>query len=312
MPLDFASFNELSLVTGRHSTQELVSLLQGLAATFHEAWLLGLRRVRVHSNFSLLCSTDDTPVTQLIHSLPINDRRVILRSTDAPHIKDSEFAAADTYLASKNVVINGVSVNDAEGLICAFINETVAISAATDAFQNCIHVEFSSTDLRNGNVQNALIPHAASQPQLRRHVAVIGRLTFKPKDHPCSRENPLPNSEYVNRFYVQDNWVELLKRCALPSTYSIPIIEDIARDVALMNGYDFEPDLTRLNHRKRNSKRQIFSSVEPAQEIFLSTDFEKGAFEVCDRHGRHLGEWLFSGSIHKNADTSGDHDIFLS
>ena len=59
--------------------------------------------------------------------------------------------------------------------------------------------------------------------------------------------------------------------------------------------------------------RQIFVSIftVDGHELFLSTDFEKpaGAFEVCDRNGRHLGEWLFSGIQNGAPDTSGSHDI---
>jgi hypothetical protein len=78
-----------------------------------------------------------------------------------------------------------------------------------------------------------------------------------------------------------------------------------------MNGYQEEDNLSAFNGQLSDSYRQIFSFSLKKGKLYLSTDFEKGAFEVCDEKGRHLGELLFSGVWQNKPDLSGNHNIRL-
>lgn len=89
-------------------------------------------------------------------------------------------------------------------------------------------------------------------------------------------------------------------------------IEIISKKIALRNGYKLAKDITRINQIHSRSLRSIYQGGIGRNKIFLSTDFEKGAFEVCDHNGKHLAEYSFNGGISKKKDASGNHDILLS
>jgi uncharacterized membrane protein YfhO len=74
-----------------------------------------------------------------------------------------------------------------------------------------------------------------------------------------------------------------------------------------MKGYVFNEKVTKINQTK-NAIREIYNS-RTKSIIYLSIDFEKGAFEVCNYRGCHLGEFSYEGEKIGNAKP--DHDIKL-
>ena len=121
-----------------------------------------------------------------------------------------------------------------------------------------------------------------------------------------------PNLSYSNEL-VNGNWTnfydEQERKKNFGSGSKEAIIRNIAEKIAIRNFYTFNPAISSNNQRIKKSFRQIFEAGAGKQKIYLSTDFESGAFEVCDYRGYHLGEYLFSGKNEKGIDRS--HDIIL-
>lgn len=125
------------------------------------------------------------------------------------------------------------------------------------------------------------------------------------------KENYFPKREFSDGL-VNNDWKgfrEALKK--LPSGTKIAKIEKIGALVAKINGYRFNPHLSSHNQKKCKSARSIHQAGKKRDTIYLSVDFEKGAFEVCDFDGIHLGEFGFNGKRLQDADTTGKHNIFL-
>ncbi|MCC5944402.1 MAG: hypothetical protein JJT94_05660 [Bernardetiaceae bacterium] len=95
----------------------------------------------------------------------------------------------------------------------------------------------------------------------------------------------------------------------------IAVIRKIAKKIAKANLYKYDPDLSRYNSKKNTNKKdtpfQIFKQGYGKNLIYLSTDFEKGTFEVCNAKGKHQGEYRFDGMLNSKADKNGGHDIVL-
>ncbi len=104
----------------------------------------------------------------------------------------------------------------------------------------------------------------------------------------------------------------------LKPSYSGDKIADFTKigfEVALRNNYIYDSNLTALNKRKakpdRNGnrpKRQVFKTRK--KDVYLSTDFENGGFEVYDKHAIHLGQYRFNGEFEKEPN-SDSHPLYL-
>jgi hypothetical protein len=87
------------------------------------------------------------------------------------------------------------------------------------------------------------------------------------------------------------------------------LAREIGREIARRNFYLEETVLSTHEQQLRNSLRTIFSSIKHGRKIYLSIDFEKPAFEICDEQGHHLGEYSFNGLKLSDLDATGGHDI---
>lgn len=104
----------------------------------------------------------------------------------------------------------------------------------------------------------------------------------------------------------------------LKPSYSGDKIADFTKiglEVASRNKYVYDSQLTALNKRKskhdkkgRPPKRQVFKNQKC--DVYLSTDFENGGFEVYDKHATHLGQYKFNGNFEKDPDTD-SHPLYL-
>lgn len=88
----------------------------------------------------------------------------------------------------------------------------------------------------------------------------------------------------------------------------------IGLEVAERNKYLYDSQLTALNKTKakkkngQSPKRQIFKS--PELDVYLSTDFENGGFEVYNCKPTHQGQYKFNGDFEKEADDN-SHPLYL-
>lgn len=97
--------------------------------------------------------------------------------------------------------------------------------------------------------------------------------------------SPLPNNMLCSEYSkIRENAI----KCGQADK---SLFSKLGREVAYRNGYLFNEEITKINN---TAIREIFNSkTKPI--IYLSIDFEKGAFEVCDFNGNHKGEFSYEG-----------------
>ena len=126
------------------------------------------------------------------------------------------------------------------------------------------------------------------KPENYRHFA---DLTAVAQKNPL--KTPLWNTELVKEFMKDVNYVNVdnKRRQSMLINYG--------RKVAEMNGWCYDEKITKLNQNS-GQLRYVFSSEDhftgypPA---YLSIDVEGPdlAFELCDKHGNHKGEYSWEG-----------------
>jgi hypothetical protein len=98
--------------------------------------------------------------------------------------------------------------------------------------------------------------------------------------------NPLRFLDAVNTYLID---IEFNKLWANSDTnYRVKLANEAGTYIAEMNGWQYEPSLTKKN------TRTIFKALN--QTIYLSIDTLHSTFELHDRKGKHLGEYNFSGT----------------
>jgi len=114
--------------------------------------------------------------------------------------------------------------------------------------------------------------------------------------------NPyFPNISYCNENFDRPEFHKM-------GNEKIAEIEKFGSKLAEFNFYEYDSETTKCN-KSPNSYRRIYKSLF-TPTYYLSIDFEKGAFEVCDDSGEHLGEYNFDGI--RNSDAKANHSIKLS
>lgn len=162
----------------------------------------------------------------------------------------------------------------------------------------------SDTETRNVTVE-----HACRPDHIETHKLWALKLNRPELGGPQpSADNPLPSVEFSDML-VNNNWDEFRRELKKYPKEKIGMIKKMAKTVAEINGYEFNPKCGSSEQERTKSLRQIFEAAKGRKKIYLSTDFEKGAFEVYNHRGEHQGEYSFDGRQTQKADNSGDHDI---
>jgi hypothetical protein len=309
MAIDYASFNELSCRPNAYSAAQLRAHFVAFVQTFDRAWQMGLRFLRVRTDFTTTPTTDGRLVIEVLSALPHSERNILLRAADAPHIPDEQIDAVEKFISSNVHALDGIPTNQAEGFLAALILNTVAMSLPSDQRWQGAVVRVRINEQADLTMRDIDVPHASNFDHLNSHAALIGRITLRASP---TQMNPFPNSNFATRFIANGNWPATLQAIlAGPPAEKLAKIGGLATKVASVNGYVDERKLSTINQKASGSRRQIFSFGELKESLYLSTDFEKGAFELCNHAGRHMGEWSFSGIQRGDADESGSHDIIF-
>jgi hypothetical protein len=131
---------------------------------------------------------------------------------------------------------------------------------------------------------------------------------FQPdKSNLPSLEKPFPNLNWSDKLV---NLQKFREHFANYPADKQATIQTVADRITKINCYKFNQFLSTLNQRISNSYRKIYESVgDDKRTIYLSVDFEKGAFELCNHAGEHQGEYQFNGN--KSGSAKLDHSIFL-
>jgi len=308
--IDFAIFNELSAIPHAENLTEASQWLAGLVDVMKRAARLQFRRLRTRPDFRQLQLTPEDRLEQVIHHLDRDLKILFLKLFDSQYLRDED---DEKFLSHHVASVAGEACSSADGLLNAYVADTLAISFQSNIRWHCPRV---SLCLEQGVDQQRLdvdLPHACHSDHLIHHIRWASRRTRSNQELVPEAERPLPNTDYSDQL-VNDDWSKFYRvMSSLNSSEKTARLREIADDVAFINGYDYSRKLTSKASRKAGAIRQIFvSAFTPrAHKFYLSTDFEKpaGAFEVYDRNGRHLGEWLFSGKKSRDADASGHHNI---
>ncbi len=113
----------------------------------------------------------------------------------------------------------------------------------------------------------------------------------------------------ISNLLVDNDWSQFREQLKKHPENKNAMIQEMAANVAEINAYQFNQLLSSHNQKRKNSFRFIYEAGDGSQKIYLSTDFEKAAFEVCNYQGKHQGEYNFNEEKTGEADKSGKHNI---
>lgn len=311
--MDYSIFNELSAkepAENIHAAREWIKIL---LETCKAAKTLGFNHLRVREDFTQILIADQYTITDWLTDKTCIDRdlkTLLMGLIQSPCI-GSEIDEEAYVLMEKICLANG-ECEDAEGLGVAYLTGTLSVSFASHARWEETEIPLIYTfQTENGKsdtkTKAVTVRHACRPDHTEKHKLWALKLS-RPEfggPHPSSN-NPLPSVEFSDMF-MNNEFRERLKK---PEEKTAQI-RKMAENVAEINGYEFNPELSSCNQKLRKSLRQIFEAGRGRDKIYLSTDFEKGAFEVCDYRGKHLGEYSFEGKRTQQADGSGLHDICI-
>jgi len=116
----------------------------------------------------------------------------------------------------------------------------------------------------------------------------------------------LPNNSLSSKLFDEKRFVEFYDNLA--GGERLAAFQIVGELVATLNGYEVHSDANRKNKTK-DKKRNIYFNVQLNR--FISIDYEKGAFELLDGGGKHLGEYSFTGEQISGPDDKGKHDIII-
>lgn len=312
MSLDFVVFNDLSCASNLHDKESLLDLCDKLITAFKRANQMGVSRMRTRSDFVTIPTTDEFILYDSILALPFEKRNLFLSILDCPYIQESEIREVDMFLGINVVRVNGVSVESAEGLISAYVHKCPSVSMLSDSQWDASSIEIEYNENAIASVGLAHILHASREAHFDVMIEELGLEALRVLGLIPTPEIPLPNAAFAKSFLAKGDWQKVatrIRRCSAGER--IAIIGPLAQILAKINGYVFEPVITSTNQQAFSTYRQIFSFGDDPRKFYLSTDFEKGAFEVCGRDGRHLGEFLFSGVRSSEPDATGRHDLIV-
>jgi len=310
-----AVFNELSATTHAENLNEATQWLAGLVDVMRRAARLGFRRLRTGHDFRSLQLTVDKRLQEVLSLLDRDRRQLLYLVTDSPYIDGAKEEDEERFLVHNVVSVGGEPCLSAQGLLTAYVTDTLAISFQSNTRWHPSRVSLGLERIVDQQQLTVDVRHACHSDNLTSHITWASRRTRSARELVPDADRPLPNTLDSNRL-VNDDWPHFYREVSsLGASEKKARLREIAADVAFINGYDHNQGLSSKNSQHAGALRQVFvSAFTPKGHLYyLSTDFEKaaGAFEVYDRSGRHLGEWLFSGVKNRDADASGHHNIVL-
>ncbi len=313
--MDYSIFNELSAkepAENVHTAREWMKILLETCKTAKE---LGFRQLKTREDFTQTLIADQYAIYDWLADKTCVDSslKILLRGLIQSPCIGSEIDE-EAYLLMKKICIDNGEGEDAEGLGVAYLTETLSVSFASHSRWEQTEIPLIYTfQTENGKsdtkTKNVTVRHACKPDHIETHKSWALKLNRLGSPRPLS-DNPLPSVEFSDML-VSNDWDEFRERLKKYPKEKNGMIIKMAENVAEINGYKFNPELSSCNQERKDSLRQIFEAGKGRDKIYLSTDFEKGAFEVCDYRGKHLGEYSFEGKRTQQADRSGSHDICI-
>lgn len=248
--------------------------------------------------------THDLSLRQSVKQFKLNKQRAFMSwiTTKGPFWEESRQHSSDDWLESQNDIVTDTGLGEVAYRRFIGSNYQTFSFEGTKWDIDPINVDWHC----NGQVKSIdVINHVKINERL-----IIDLLNdYQPdKSNPPSLNKPFPNLKLSNEFMDLVKFREDINRNPHDKQ---AIIQPVADGIAKLNGYKFNKNLSTLNQRKSSSYRKIYESVcSDEEKIYLSVDFEKGAFELCNHEGVHQGEYKFDGE--KSGRAQSDHSIYLN
>ncbi len=304
-------FNELSLEEQIDNKGNAMNLMRELIMTCKQVNELCKKpmKLRVASDFWQKELIDGYTVINWLRDSHVNrDYRSLLnKMLDAPAINENKIREME-YLENNFEYQDNFIRKKCEGLGVAYVtqnNGTLALSLNSHPRWDKHEIEllcYSSTYNKK-----PIVKHASQKKHIDKNRFFILSIKLDDFDTP-SLSNPFPNLLQSNKL-VDNDWSVLKQEIDKYRDQRLSSIQRIAHEVAIINGYKINNHLSSLNQRLKNSRREIYEAGNDRAKVYLSVDFEKGAFELCNYAGEHKGEYKFNGD--KSGDAKAEHDIIL-
>jgi hypothetical protein len=219
----------------------------------------------------------------------ISTQSPIIALENKPILEKSQ--QSDVYVGNKQAI----------GLSAAFFDKSVALSFlshsiwASDSI-SAIHTYYDTHKQFKEDMvavrHISLIEHLLEHKSWFKHVLPMPQYDFT---------QPLPFS-IISKFILPIDFYQTTVN--LDQIECIAIYKNWSEKIASVNWYEFNSPITKIN-----GNRDIYHLGEGRNRIYLALDTQHGRFECCDHQGIHKGEFDFYGTLTKEADTKGKHDI---
>ncbi len=316
--MEYSIFNELSAKEPAKDIHIANQWMNMLIETCKAASITGFKQLRTSDDFIQTFIAHEYTIFDWLNDDTCIDRRLkillmgLLRS---PCIEDGIIDEEAYLLMEKICIANGES-EEVEGMGIAYLTGTLSISFNSHKRWDRTEIPLVYTFLiENGkpgtHTKKVTVKHA-SKPE---HIKELRPWALK-LDSPDfeswepSLDKLLPRVK-TSDMLVDGDWNKFREELKKYPHGKNAIIQEMAKNVAEINGYKYNQELSSHNQKTARSMRLIFEAGRGNGKIYLSTDFETGAFEVCDYRGNHLGEYSFNGKRTKQPDHSGKHNIYL-
>jgi uncharacterized protein YqfB (UPF0267 family) len=312
-------FNELSANNPAKNKVQAIEWMQTLLKTCKVANKLGFIQLRVIDDFyQTVISKDYTILDWLSHDADFDSKAFLLSLLQSPcigrEIQEEKFIYMEKTILADNS--EGKIEQEAEGLGVAYLTNkkgTLSISFASDSKWDKTEISLVYCFEKNTKLckEHIKVKHASKPEHITEHkVWILKKKSLsKPYINP-SLYNILPNKKISNQL-VDNNWGKFREKLKQYPDDKNAMIKEMAKNVADINGYKYNKRISSINSTKKKL-RDIYETVDKHNnKIYLSTDFETGAFELCNHKGEHQGEYGFNGTKNKEAQPK-NHSIRLS
>jgi hypothetical protein len=316
-------FNELSAMQPAENKRKAMEWMETLLNSCRDANVLCTKplRLRVSYEFRQTQIAENYTIENWLSDKTVKKRwtSLLLALIDSPRIgkkiqeekyiftKNFEYKEDDTILAQGNDLGLGIAYLTGE-------QEKDSLAISFNSHPRWDKTEVSLLHFTNGAVepQEVKVKHASNTSHVKVHkVWILKSNEFDWSKWQPSVDNLLPRVDLSNKL-IEGDWEKFRNELRhLQSQEKNAIIEKLAKNVAEINGYSYNQRLSTHNQKRQKGLRSIYEAGVGKQKMYLSTDFETGAFEVCNHKGWHLGEYSFGGEQTKEADNSGQHNILI-
>lgn len=307
-------FNELSALNLPQEQGQILEIANTFAKTCIGAKKFGFKSLRSDIYFSqIVIGPNDYKFGDWMkdrHSGDLELKRKFKSLNTATPLFSFDEDIADAFDGS-DFKVNG---RRATGFHVAFLKKSIAVSFLTEELWGITELAASYDYLQSVNneilCENVMVKNASLVGHWETHWDYIYEQLIRAQI--SLNWNPmqeyLPNRVQTNELLSIEDFYDNLSR--FQAGDRISRIRRIGKQVAELNFYKFNKEVSRRNRNDARLRDIYESRNSSGNKVFLSVDFEKGAFEVCDFRGSHLCEILFDGTL--NGGPQDDHSIIVN